>query len=170
MEMSDTPLRKDVNRTESSTLLSEASLDTLAQYAATLFDIRKKYRATLAELERQERADRDALAARYGMERKTTMESRDHTLQKWLEQPGKRDAILALSLEGGDAASIQNAEREVVERLVLSGMTEEDAKIALREVARRPLMRRPSPSVSRHVSDTKTDPLRESLDVLERIK
>ncbi|HJV23377.1 MAG TPA: hypothetical protein VJ570_11805 [Holophagaceae bacterium] len=137
----------------------------LTRYAAQTAALDADAGTSLVDLRRRERAELDAVRARFAAEAKGVEEARARKLQAWLEEPANREAVERLAQHGGDAATLRRATEPLVQRLVATGLPEAEARGVVQRLLAHPLVPR-TQGTSRY---DKTDPLRSAVDTVKRV-
>jgi hypothetical protein len=146
--------------------VTEPVLEDLARYATQAATLDADAETSLVGLQRRERADMEALRAKYAAESKVVQAARSQRLQDWANLPENHDAIERLARAGGDAATIRAASAKLVARLFAAGVREAEAKAVIDRLASHPLMPRRPLVAARY---DKTDPLRGAINTMKRV-
>lgn len=118
---------------------SEPVLQALEGYARELAELDRDSQPALKGIGDRQRAEVEAVRARYAAEARQVMEAREARLKAWLELPGNREAVRRLAEFAGTEAELRRAADLIVARLVAGGLSEPEARGVVNRLCRHPL-------------------------------
>ncbi len=135
----------------------------LASYGRQLDTALAENIQTIEEIHKRQQAEQEELQKRFHQEYTRAITNETLVLQRWLEKPENESLVVRLAQDNWDRDAVMSSRAELQNELVKGGLNTNDAQRIVNRLISNP----PASHARGDALDTKTDPLIESLRILD---
>lgn len=139
------------------------ALKQLAAYGRQLDSALAENIRTAEEIHKRQKAEQEELQKRFHQEYARAITNETLVLQRWLEKPENESLVVRLAQDKWDRNAVANSQAALRDELLRGGLNTNDAQRIVNRLISNP----PASHARGNALDTKTDPLMESLRILE---